>query len=177
MKKLFLSAIVALCSLAANAQVWLGGAIGFNYVDQDNGNEYSTFTISPQVGYDLNDKWGLGLEIETKIVSVNDGDNTTTFAISPFVRYTFAKTGIASFFVDGGFFVGTNNAEALGVKGDDQTMWGIGVRPGVKLTISNKVDFVASLGYLGYSDVENSRNTFGLNVNNNALSFGAVYKF
>ena len=31
MKKIILTALVAVASLSANAQVWIGGELGFNY--------------------------------------------------------------------------------------------------------------------------------------------------
>ena len=132
-----------------------------------------TFTISPEVGYTLDEKWDLGLAINANFKSVEDGDNSEAFSVEPYARYTFAKAGIASFFVDGGFYVGTSNMET----GDDVMTWGVGVRPGVKVALADNVSLVTKLGWLGYKDVEDTYSKLGFNVNNNALSFGLYWNF
>ena len=63
MKKILVAAVVAFSSLAANAQIWMGGSLGFDYTDNDNSKAVTTFTISPEVGYTLDEKWDLGLAI------------------------------------------------------------------------------------------------------------------
>ena len=176
MKKILVAAVVAFSSLAANAQIWMGGSLGFDYTDNDNSKAVTTFTISPEVGYTLDEKWDLGLAINANFKCVEDGDNTNTFSVEPYARYTFAKAGIASFFVDGGFYVGSTN-DANGVKMDDVMTWGVGVRPGVKVALADNVSLVTKLGWLGYKDVEDTYSKLGFNVNNNALSFGLYWNF
>ena len=107
MKKIILSALVAVCAMTANAQAWFGGSVGFSMTDGDNYNETQTdFGIKPEIGYTLNENWdvavGLGFGSITNQGGVKD-NNATEFTIAPYARYTFAKSGIASFFVDGGF--------------------------------------------------------------------------
>lgn len=173
MKKILVAAVVAFSSLAANAQIWMGGSLGFDYTDNDNSKAVTTFTISPEVGYTLDEKWDLGLAINANFKSVEDGDNSEAFTVEPYARYTFAKAGIASFFVDGGFYVGTSNMET----DDDVMTWGVGVRPGVKVALADNVSLVTKLGWLGYKDVEDTYSKLGFNVNNNALSFGLYWNF
>ena len=92
MKKILVAAVVAFSSLAANAQIWMGGSLGFDYTDNDNSKAVTTFTISPEVGYTLDEKWDLGLAINANFKSVEDGDNTNTFSVEPYARYTFAMS-------------------------------------------------------------------------------------
>lgn len=172
MKKILLAAVVAFSSLAANAQIWMGGALGFDYTDNDGGAAVTTFTVSPEVGYTLDEKWDLAVAINANFKNVEDGENTTAFTVEPYARYTFAKAGIASFFVDGGFNIGTDDNS-----GEDVMTWGIGVRPGVKVALAENVCLVTKLGWLGYQDVEDSYSKFGVNANNNALSFGLYWSF
>ena len=57
MKKMIIAAFVAVVSLTASAQIWVGGEVGFNTWKESNpslkGNQ---FTVAPEVGYKLNDK-------------------------------------------------------------------------------------------------------------------------
>lgn len=183
MKKLVLTAVVALSSLAMNAQVWLGGSLGFNYTDKDNGTKVTDFTISPEIGYSLNDKWDIAVAINETYTNYDlKGDiadyHTNSFSINPYARYTFAKSGIASFFVEGGVLVGSEDVKLENAdKTESQTTWGIGIRPGVKVALSDKVSLVAKLGYLGYKDVEDSYSKFGFGVDNNSLSLGMYFSF
>ena len=188
MKKILLAAVVAFSSLAANAQIWVGGSLGANFKSVENGPKISQFTISPEVGYTLNDKWDIALAINTDLTSVEDADNTMSFSVEPYARYTFAKVGNVSFFLDGGFSFGTTNAvlsvnekyelESSYVKAEDNTTtFTVGVRPGVKFAVNENLGLVAKLGWLGYKNVKDFGNEFGLNVSGAALSFGAYYCF
>lgn len=186
MKKVILAALVAVASLSANAQVYVGGSLGFATGKAGDGaDNISKFAILPEVGYSFNEKWAAGIQIGFTtangdfnadgfpITNPKWGKSLSEFTVSPYARFTFAKTGIASFFVDGGFVAKfLNNSRG--------NVWQIGVRPGVKLSASEKVDFVAQLGYLGYSWKSKNAgkgNVFGLGVDNTAINFGVYYNF
>lgn len=168
MKKMFLMAAMAVASLTANAQVWVGGALGYDY--DDGYANANTITISPEVGYNLSDKWAIALDIDFS-VNFGDGNTTTKFALAPYARYTFAKTGVASFFVDGGLNVGTEKMKGA----PSQTTWGIGFKPGVSIALSEKLSLVTKIGVLGYQHYDGGRNQFGLGVDNQLVVFGAYY--
>ncbi len=191
MKKVILAALVAVASLSASAQVYVGGTLGFNAGKAfDGADNVTKFEIAPEIGYNFNEKWAVGLGIG---FTTQNGDFDTTepllpvpngsgvkygksqsaFTIAPYARYTFAKTGIASFFVDGGF-------QAMFLNDDRGNVWNISVRPGVKLSASEKVDFVAQIAALGYtwaSEKAGKTSAFGLNVDNTAIKFGVYYNF
>lgn len=191
MKKVILAALVAVASLSANAQVYLGGKLGFNAGKAfDGADNVTKFEIAPEIGYNINEKWAVGLEIgfstqngdfntEEALLpiptgtGVKYGKSDSRFSIAPYARYTFAKTGIASFFIDGGFAtIFLNNSRG--------NLWNISVRPGVKLSASEKVDFVAQIAALGYtwaSKNAGKTSAFGLNVDNTAIKFGVYYNF
>ncbi len=184
MKKMILAALVAVASISANAQVWVGGSLGFNYNKNADDVKTTTFSIAPEVGYTLSDKWDIAIALEETNISQKDGDSMNTFAVNPYARYTFFQTGKVGFFLDMGFNVATSNGIYAGgivrELDDNTTEFGIGVRPGVKFAASDKVTFVASLGQLGYRQIKNGDakdNTFGLNVDGSALKFGVYYAF
>ncbi|MBP5772402.1 MAG: outer membrane beta-barrel protein [Bacteroidaceae bacterium] len=181
MKKMFLMAAMAVASLTANAQTWIGGSLGFDYEKYKNADAKTYFSIAPTVGYNLSDAWAIGLELNLGFGSEGmsslheSGYKTTEVKVAPFARYTFAKLGMASFFVDGGFGLGYAKLEKNGVSADGTT-WHIGFRPGISLAFSENLSGVATLGYLGFRHMEDYSH-FGLNANGNALSLGLYYTF
>lgn len=60
MKKLFLTLAVAAASLTASAQVYVGGEVG---LWRNKDANHTNFTIKPDLGYKLSDKWDLGIGI------------------------------------------------------------------------------------------------------------------
>ena len=181
MKKIILTALVAASSLCASAQVWLGGSVGFSSHKVDGADKSTTtFTIAPTIGYTLDENWDIALEVGYSDKSY-DGLGTSTFAIAPFARYNFAKCGIATFFIDGGFGfskVSNTTMDDFGNKETtDKNLFNIGIRPGVKVELSPKVELDAKLGYLGYTQVKDTYSEFGFAANGEALSFGLTFKF
>ena len=187
MKKIILTALVAVASLSANAQVWLGGSLGFAHENVKDTSKETNFTIAPEVGYKLSDKWdiaiGLGFGFENYDPEIGSKVKTTTISVNPYARYTFAKAGIASFFVDGGFNVGHETEDVKNAGKVEATTWGIGVQPGVAIALSPKASLVGKLGYLGYQntsykdDAKAKISDFGLGVNGNDISLGFYYAF
>lgn len=177
MKKIILAAIVAASSLAANAQVWVGGSLGFNVTDKDNADKSEMiFQVAPEVGYSLNENWDVAVALDLSMLQNVNGvkdDNVTAFEVSPYARYTFAKSGIASFFVDGVVSFGSYKPKGV----DATTSFSIGLRPGVKVALSEKVCLVTAIGQLGYKSVKDEYNQFGFAVDNTAINFGLYYAF
>ena len=171
MKKILLMAAFAVASLTANAQVWVGGGLGFNTQKAKDADAQTVFNIAPQVGYNLDEKLSLGLELGLKVANEAAGDYTDV-TVAPFVRYTYAKMGIASLFVDGGFGLGSRKVSGQ----DAATIWHVGLRPGIAINLSDNLSIISQLGYLGYQHRENW-NRFSLNANENALSLGVYYTF
>ena len=171
MKKMIFMAMMAICAVSANAQVWIGGNLGYDF-DKNNGVKTHSLSISPEVGYNLSDKWAIAANLDYTYEKTVNGFGVNNFTINPYVRYTFAKAGMASFFVDGSIGGGFEKVENLDAEG----VFGIGVQPGVALQISPKVCLVTKLGYLGYHHSDN-QDKFGFGVNNETITFGAYYSF
>lgn len=178
MKKILLAVIVAMTAVVANAQFWVGGSFGLNFIkpDYSNSEVLTNFTLAPEVGYKINDKWDVAVALNESFIAV-DGEFYNTFTFEPYARYTFAKTGIASFFVDGGIGVGASGFEGDDVFGDSRFNFYLGFRPGVNIALSQKVGMVAKLGFIGYEFVDDAYHTFGINLNNSPLTFGMYYNF
>ncbi len=109
MKKIFAIALVAMMTMTANAQVYVGGSLGFASESYD-GNSETVWSIMPEIGYNLNEDWAVGVVVgygegkdKTKVDGVTFTDKVKTFAISPYVRYTAVKLNMVNVFIDGGF--------------------------------------------------------------------------
>ena len=174
-----------------NAQVYVGGEIGFETTSQD-GVSNSSLTLMPEIGYNLDENWAVGISFGFGQVSrdvtttVTNGQNTTTvtatqkdkrFIINPYARYTFLKLDKVNVFIDGGLsYAHYDNA------GSKNNQFGIGVRPGVAVNLNDKLSFVSHFGWLGYKnskdDYEGAKaaNTFGFDLNSK-VSFGMYYNF
>ena len=171
-------------TISASAQVYLGGAVGFESTKaNENSSSLTTFKIMPEVGYNLDDNWAVGIQLgygsnQTLGKETPGKVTTTTFTIAPYARYTFAKSGIASFFVDGGIQYTAYGSDTKG------STFGVGFRPGVKIAASNKVDLVARFGYLGYKSADkdaqalgygHEKDRFGFDINGTTLQFGVLF--
>lgn len=187
MKKFILAAFVAVAALTANAQLWVGGEIGFNAAKSTaHGNtlaKSNKFVVAPEVGYKLNDKFDVAVLIgyshakNNKLFNYDQNYvNGNGFVINPYVRYTFAKAGDFSFFADGGF--GYALLHESGMK--SANAWEIAVKPGIAYALSDRVSLVAHVGAAGWQFVKHGdvkTNGWECGVNGNNISFGAYVNF
>ena len=189
MKKIMMTLAAVCVAATMNAQVYVGGSLGFETTSQD-GVSNSSLTLMPEVGYALDDNLAVGIAFgysedseDIKKVNPISGDEYTVseknkkFVINPYLRYTFLKLEKVNVFVDGGLeYVHKDNA------GSKNNSFGIGVRPGVAVNLNDKLSFVSHFGWLGYKnskdDYEGAKaaNTFGLNLSSK-VSFGVYYNF
>ncbi len=228
MKKIIAATFVAMCSFSANAQIWVGGSVGFSKFDNESQNEGlansnntpTRLYFGPKVGYDFNDKWAIALAFD-----YGSGDKTNTcnyspsgnvyksytsshnFLVTPFVRYTFAKSGIVSFYVDGGISIGwgknKSHEDDSNVYDDEHDAvesicskshsFDVGLRPGMLIDLSDHVALELDLGFLGYTYRKNTNdviysdsgksgytstsNGFGFCGNGGNVIFGVIWKF
>ena len=150
MKKIVMMAVMAVAALSANAQTWVGGELGFTSSHINGVGTSKEFSIKPEVGFGLNEKFdvaiALGYTYSSDKLHKNFGGarfSTNEFEISPYVRYKFIKAGNFFAFVDGGLGYAT-----LHYKGFSTNMnkFGVYVTPGIAYSVSNKVTLVSHLG-------------------------------
>lgn len=188
MKRLLLSCMMLASAFVANAQMWVGGALGYEHeVDGP-----STYSIAPTIGYDLSSKWAIGLEADYSFtnasrksvtaLSISDlKDKNWKVSVQPFVRYNCYQSGIVTIFLDGGIgytytrMLYDSHVETLSsaVK-HEQTYnsspksngMSVGIRPGVKIDVTPKLSVETHLGFFGYSldkkslnDLTDTKNT------------------
>ncbi len=176
-------ALVAVMSLTASAQVYVGGSVGL-WRDY-NANETS-FNLIPEAGYNLSDKWAIGLKLGY-VHEYDQGVKANGFGVKPYARWSYAKLGPVRFFLDMGFGFNTYKTKVdvgnATVKSDPFNAWEIGVSPGLAVSLTEKLDFVAHVGFLGFRDSDDGSRAafgsdgFGFNVDGNNLTFGLYYNF
>ncbi|MCM1067661.1 MAG: outer membrane beta-barrel protein [Muribaculaceae bacterium] len=186
MKKFYLLALLAIISLAANAQLYVGGSVGAWRGSNDDGNLTTTINILPEVGYNLNEKLAVGTTIGWEYSHVT-GLDVNVFQLFPYARYTFVKLGIVNLFCDGtaGFGAGKANYddEYFDDDNDAACIWAIGLKPGISVNINDKCSIVAHVGFFGYQGANNAAkdvgysDQWGLRLSGNDLKLSFYYTF
>ncbi len=185
MKKLFLTLLVSILTLTASAQAYIGGGVGLWRNTDDN---FTSFTLKPEIGYNLSSKWALGIGLNyTHLYSnpseVDDDDygKVNTFSLDPYARWSFVKFGPVSLFLDMGFGIGVYKEKSAD---DSYVSWNVGVSPGVKVSLAKHIDFIAHAGFLGFKGCDDElvgKNVyargFGFNLDSQSLTFGLNYNF
>lgn len=175
MKKLFMVAAMAVAALTANAQVWIGGNLGVSSTSiEDTDKSITKFSVQPEVGYSLSDKWDVALALGYKYS--NEDVKTNTFYIQPYARYTFYRKGQFYAFCDG--YLQYSTTDKSGSR-DNLNTFGVGLTPGLGYDLTKHVTLVAHVGDLSYAHAwqgDINANSFNFGVTNN-ISFGAYVKF
>lgn len=175
MKKILMSMVALFATVTMNAQVYVGGGVGF----QKKGDA-QTFTIAPEVGMSLDEKFGVGLQFGY----TNVKDTYTQCAVNPYLRYQALEIGKAKVFVDGGAYFNTKKLEGAD---KSSNAFGLNVAPGVAFNLTDHISIVAKANNLFVLDFskeagdDDTRTIVGLNTLNNFsagdLMFGFYYNF
>lgn len=99
MKKILMIVVVMMAALSSYAQeMYLGGGIS---LWRDCDADVTSFSISPDFGYNLNERWAVGGEVvfshEGTHYDVGDekvSSHINSFAIAPYARYSFYENKI-----------------------------------------------------------------------------------
>lgn len=159
MKKLFITLIAVLAmSFSAKAQFYVGGSFGLR-VFSVSGSTSSSFVLSPEFGYDFNDKIAAGGLVELAV-------SPFAFNVNPYFRWKFAKINTTKFFTDVMASLGSSN---------DTFVWGATLRPGISFDITRKVSFVTRVAALGVQGTKDST-AFDFILFNGA-TIGVFYHF
>ena len=171
MKRLIFLCMTVLVAVAVNAQCYLGGTLGISAVRTSVDGDAETATtlnVVPEFGYNINKIFTVGTSVGISYAS--SGTDVTTLSISPFGRATFAHVKIVDFFADLVF-----SYEHGWVEGFSTDGFGIGLCPGLKIKVSDKIDLLAKTTLLQYSSQEDVKVT-GYSLCG-SFSFGMAYNF
>lgn len=185
MRKLFMAAAAVLACMTVNAQIWVGGSLGFNSNKYDSPTSIDnpdcseiTLDFSPVVGYALNDKMDVGAELNiTTVNNVNCVEDVkkATFGITPFARYKFFEAGKLSFHAQAQLSY-QHNSYKTPAADSDSNIFNIGVKPLIKYSLSDNIAIVSSFGWLGFTKAQDDYSSLALDASS-ALSFGIYYAF
>lgn len=149
MKKLFLLMALICMSVTASAQFYAGGTIGaqvLHYSTDGGSATTSAFAVAPELGYDLNRTWAVGVSIPVAFQHT-EGVNITNVGILPYVRGTFAHASIVDFFGELALGYGHQKVSDFdGVGGFESAL-----RPGMKINFNDTFALVARTTLLSYS--------------------------
>lgn len=168
MKKVVLSVVLAFIAFSLNAQCYIGGTLGFA-IQSTNDEGASAVALAPEFSYKLNNKWTVGTSVG---ISYNSSTEIATTSFTPYGRYTFAQSGPVNFFAEAALsyavaFHNDNSEKGLG----------IGLRPGMFINLSDKIQLVGRTILIQYSmignDFDTKQSSFTINP---TLEFGIMFK-
>lgn len=159
---------VSYCFISLKSVHFIGGGVGFANTSYDHDSKFS-WKIAPEIGFQLDKKWDAGISLGYSGVE----DKEKVFEVAPYVRYTACSAKIVDFFIEG--TIGYEHHD-LQHSSSDYDVWEVGLKPGLKVNLSNHVAFVTKIGFFGYQRVDEA-NTWGVNLDGRNILFGINYKF
>ena len=154
MKKLLVSLFVMVAALSVNAQdLYMGGV--FNLWRNGDANR-TNFTIAPEVGYNLNEQWAVGVTFSYSH-DYFEKMKRNSVAIAPYARFSYYENKIVRLFIDGGLGFSTNR---------------------IALKLNKNFSLIAKCGFVGFrDDYSVTEDGFGISLQSEDLSFGFHYEF
>lgn len=177
MKKVLFFLLVLTATVAARGQVYVGGSLGLWH---DHDAELTSFTLAPEVGYELNDSWAIAATLAFTHGKQRIADDVKAkyngFAFAPYARFSFYENKVVRLFVDGGIGVSTYKIKD---HGDATSGFELGFKPGIAIKLNDHFSFVTKYGFLGYRDdyMLNSQDGYGFSFSSEDLSIGFHYVF
>lgn len=193
MKKVTLIVAFMVATVAVNAQVYVGGSFGINtskdaHLEGEDVNAATSFSLMPEIGYNLDDTWTVGIGIGYSYYKDTNDDKTNGFVINPYARWHFVKWNRVSLFLQGGLAYEWAKTSPDDKDDDDYSVgtFSIGFKPGIKVDLTEKLSFVATVGNLGwetskpggelFEDMKGS-STFDFGVDLSQINFAMYFNF
>jgi len=201
MKKILLFTLFLSFSIAANAQLLLGGQFSIHASSDESHNanttletsKYAEIIVLPRLGYIFGDFMaGVDAGFRTTALKTPDfpnGTNETTtaaFQIGPFMRYTKKPVPNFGIWAEAQVNAAFGQREFNKRKTDETFGLDAGIRPGVIFYVGKHLSFEASFGQFGFTstrftDPDNSdnfqtENDFGLDLGG-TFDFGVNWTF
>jgi len=191
MKKIMMTLAAVAVAATMNAQVWVGGEVGFTSEHVNGLGTENVAAIRPEIGYSLNEKFDVAIALGYTHSSDklnkklgNDKFFTNSFEINPYLRYKFVKAGNFFAFIDCGINYATTHYSGNydGAKfSENENQFGASIVPGIAYSVSEKVTLVSHLGeglYYNHQWMKDyyHQNNFGFHLFN-GITFGAYYTF
>lgn len=167
--------VVMMATLTASAQeMYIGGGIS---LWRNTDTDQMAFTVSPDFGCELNERWAIGGELVYAHNSSVDGNYVKNgFAIAPYGRFSFYQNKVVRLFLDMG--VGFSTYKGVGQE-DTEVGFEVGVKPGLAIKCNEHFSFVTKVGFVGFRDsyLASEKSGFGIDFNGSNISIGIEYAF
>jgi outer membrane protein len=188
--RVFLLAVFSLFFISLEAQLFVGGNVGFSASNQKNDNgttiqktaNYS-LALNPYAGKFLSEKLAVGLELyfslsgsknETAVLS---SSKTSTIGVTPFLRYYAVKWNKFQLFAQGnvGFSVSAFSSKTAGVtdEGPKTTRMNLTIYPGIAYDVSEKISLQTTINILSVGYGFSSTKDGGASQNVSSFNSGA----
>ncbi len=185
MKKVLLTAAIAVATVfAANAQWYVGGAIGIQSNSEKVGDPKFGINIAPEVGYYLSDKFDVGLDLTFGFSKSQADTKTTDFVFAPYARYSFLQFGKLEVIAKGQAYIDYTHSKTGSADGTGSTAFGLRVFPQVAYGLMDNIVLFTNLNFASfYVEGGDPGASFGIGVDANNLAtlgdiqIGFVYKF
>lgn len=169
MKKVLFAALMTIAVQGVFAQVnkgqWLvGGNVSFSSDKwgDDDASKSTSFDFSPNAGYFFIDKLAGGLRLTFSSDKVKSADKAnTTLLVAPFARYYFLPAAQkVNILADASYGFGSTGTS------DKASLSGFTLAAGPAIFLSPNTALEFTVGYQSYKleDVDDRRNSFGVNV-------------
>ena len=146
---------------------WLGGSLSLS--GQSNGQNQSSFTLMPELGFFLDNGWSAGARVgfgSTKTKLNTETRTSNTFTIMPFARKNFASAGSFNIFGQGELpltFNGGTNYDGSSMASTNSI--GLRVRPGISYTFNEAWGFQMLMPTVFSFSSSEGASSFRLGVN------------
>lgn len=177
MKKLLILAVVAITSLCASAQHYIGGSLGATY---EFSKKETNVTVAPEWGYTYTDHWGVGIVLDYNYKKY-PGQVVNGFSFNPYARWTFARVADdkLAFFLDNGFSIGFSKVREI----PTGVFYTIGIKPGLCYSFNEHWSILTHVGFLGYQGANGDARAMGyekkigLDFSSMNVNLGVYYTF
>lgn len=194
MKKVLLAVAMVAFALTSNAQLWFGGALGFEAGSNLNSVALATETstistqFAPKVGFGINDKFSVGAIVSLGFEKTKDKDDKDNFdkmfnwSVAPFARYAFAEIGDFSVLAEGTLGLGkskiTNGAGGVETSFKSDMFVDFVVTPVLSYEVSDHFNLEFGMDFLsvGFYHYAEEMNEFRLGARSTGASLGFIYK-
>ncbi|MDR2883058.1 MAG: porin family protein [Alistipes sp.] len=182
--------ILLLAGLAGSTQAqdkkfWVGGSVGFSSTELSSVASGSSLTILPEFGYNLSERWAVGLRFGLNQAELDTGitiSDFQEFSIAPFARYTLLTWKALSVFADGGIaysdFTGDTDFEDNNTAEDTHlSSAGIFVNPGFSLRLSGRFALTGSVNLFHADYTQHSLTAKGDKTKTYSASLNSPFNF
>lgn len=186
MKKFITLLFASVLALTVSARdTYVGGRVGF-WHESTSSYSANTLSVMPEFGFNINSKWSAGAIFGYEMTAICGVASTNLFEFSPYARYTYFRSSnnLVSLFVDGGAGLGLGWTKLKAMSDTDcAVVWNLGVKPGIALNFTDRLSFVAHIGFLGYQGANHAarmgghKSQGGLLLDGNNITFGLYLTF